>query len=204
MAQEENPNIIIVGGEQSGKTRLLERLALDILPSKRKGFLTREDIKNIDGQVERVSYFLQEIGLSDVNDQSFKLYMGDVTFETEGNTIISPQLEDATKRFKEMGRKLNGSVLLADEITLMDGLINDLNFYALVNSYLNSPNLVIATCSSLPERIENFQPQHYFVNAVLKRPDVKGFRFDLCKENAEQTYLEIKNLIPEKYRSSGN
>lgn len=195
---EENPNIIIVGDEQVGKTRLLERIALDILPNKRRGFLTREEI-SVNGEEQEVSYYLQELGEGDIADESSIIYMGRVIFKEEDN-IVRPRLEDATKKFKEMGKKLNGGIILADDITLMDGTINEVNFYKLVNAYLNSPNLLIATCSSLPERMETFQPQHYFANAVLKREDARVF--DLTPENREEVYREVSCLIPDKYKIS--
>jgi len=186
----ERKNILIVGEEQTGKTTLVKKIIDEI--GHKQGFITRESTK-VDGKFERVTYNLVPIHDQEYIEKESGIEMGSIKFNRKGGAEYTEADFSTLKPIFRRLRNTNGHFLFADEISLMDGLVSDVEFYKLVNAYLASPNLMLGTISPQNEGT----PSYYFVENVLHRPD--AVVFDLGKNSVDEVENMVRESIHPRY-----
>ena len=208
-------NILIVGEERSGKTTLMEKLVEGIIH--KKGFITRETSENIildEKPVERVTYFVRPCINGSFQEE---INLGYADFEDNRVVRATQDYSRLDPIVKQLMGKINGDLLFADEITLMDGLASHAPFYELINKFLDAKNNMFIGTISPARELENSLPRAIAANLdsrslhsseqdkAVQRIDPKYSdteRIELTPENRVIVYEHVRKLIPSKYFSN--
>jgi nucleoside-triphosphatase THEP1 len=164
-------NLLITGMPRSGKSTLLNKLIQEI--DQKVGFVTNEVRK--DG--ERVGFEL-------VNHKREKSMLASVNFETNFKVsryfVDINALDEMILGVEKVGEH---DILFLDEIGQME-LFSD-KFKALVEKYLDSPNVCIATLSKIYS--------DEFIEKIKNRTDV--FLVEINEENRDEKEKYLKTLL---------
>lgn len=164
-------NIILTGLPKSGKSTLLNKIISSF--SKKIGLVTNE----IREQGERTGFCIE-------TSNGIKSIIASINFTT--NFQVSKyfvNLQNLDIVLPEISKFTNEDLLFIDEIGQMQ-LPSD-NFKKLVNNYLDSSNIVLATLSKVFS--------NDFTNSIKDRNDV--IIIEISEENRNETEKYIKALL---------
>jgi nucleoside-triphosphatase THEP1 len=164
-------NIIITGIPRSGKSTILKKIIQKIYH--KVGFVANEVCK--DG--ERVGFELE-------NHKGEKCTLASVDFQTKFKVSkYFVDIKNLDKMIQSLDKFDKGDFLFLDEIGQME-LFSE-SFKLLVERYLNSSNIFLATLSKIYT--------NDFIESIKKRKDI--FLIEITEKNRNEKEEYIKTLL---------